>query len=123
MIIPEDPNAIPAPYGNHVPLLRGDMNGWGTNSPLVYEGNGMYRGVFNIGAGSYNFKISDQDWGGSGGLNLGTNTAVELGSTVTLYPGSNDNLHISVENTGDLMFELDANNLASPTLKVMAQLD
>tara|TARA_R110002153_G_scaffold190217_2_gene342974 strand:+ start:17971 stop:22035 length:4065 start_codon:yes stop_codon:yes gene_type:complete len=122
-IIPEDPNAIPAPYGNHVPLLRGDMNGWGTTSPLSYEGNGIYRGVFNIGAGSYNFKIADQDWGGSGGLNLGGNIAVELGTTATLYPGSNDNLYINVQNTADLIFELDASNLGSPTLTVTEQLE
>ena len=48
-ITPDDPNAIAAPYGNHVPLLRGDMNGWGTNSPLSYQGGGIYRGVFTIG--------------------------------------------------------------------------
>lgn len=122
-IIPEDPNAIPAPYGNHVPLLRGDMNGWGTNSPLSYEGNGIYRGVFNIGAGSYNFKIADQDWGGSGGLNLGGNTDIELGTTATLFPGSNDNLHINVQNTANLVFELDVNNLGSPTLTVTEQVE
>jgi pullulanase len=122
-IIPEDPNAIPLPYGNHVPLLRGDMNGWGTNSPLSYQGNGIYRGVFNIGVGNYNFKIADQDWGGSGGLNLGANTDVELGTAVTLYPGSNDNIRINIQNAGDMVFELDASNVGSPTLMVTEQVE
>ncbi|MEP1446080.1 MAG: pullulanase-type alpha-1,6-glucosidase [Paraglaciecola sp.] len=120
-IIPDDPNAIPPPYGNHVPLLRGDMNSWDTNSPLSYEGNGIYRGVFNISAGSYNFKIADQGWGDSGGPNLGANTTVELDTAVTLYPGSNDNLYINLQNTADLVFELDANNLANPSLTVTEQ--
>jgi pullulanase len=122
-IIPDDPNAIPPPYGNHVPLLRGDMNGWGTISPLSYEGNGIYRGVFNISAGGYNFKIADQDWGGSGGPNLGASTTVELGTAITLYPGSNDNMYLDLQNTTDLVFELDANNLANPNLTVTEQLE
>ncbi|MBU3001958.1 pullulanase-type alpha-1,6-glucosidase [Paraglaciecola arctica] len=120
-ITPDDPNAIPPPYGNHVPLLRGDMNSWGINSPLSYEGNGIYRGVFNISAGGYNFKIADQGWGDSGGPNLGANTTVELDTAVTLYPGSNDNLYINLQNTADLVFELDANNLANPSLTVTEQ--
>ena len=122
-IIPDDPNAIPPPYGNHIPLLRGDMNGWGTNSPLSYQGNSIYRGVFNISAGGYGFKIADQDWGGSGGLNLGGNITVELNTAVTLYPGSNDNLYINLPNTQDLVFELDASNLATPSLTVTEQLE
>lgn len=120
-IIPEDPNAIPPPYGNHVPLLRGDMNGWGTNSPLSYQGDGIYRGTFTLAAGSYNFKIADQDWGGSGGLNLGGNIEVEIDTTVILYPGSNDNMHINIQNGGEFTFELDASNLGSPTLIVTGQ--
>lgn len=120
-IIPDDPNAIPPPYGNHVPLLRGDMNGWGTTSPLTYAGNGIYRAVFSIEVGSYNFKIADQDWGSSGGLNLGANTDVQLGAAVTLYPGSGDNLFINVLNSAELVFELDASNVASPTLTVTEQ--
>ncbi|MBL4631875.1 MAG: pullulanase-type alpha-1,6-glucosidase, partial [Paraglaciecola sp.] len=117
-ITPDDPNAIPAPYGNHVPLLRGDMNGWGTDSPLSYQGNGIYRGVFTIDLGDYTFKIADQDWGGSGGLNLGANIDVVLDTVVTLIPGSNDNMHILVPLSTDLVFELDASDVTNPTLTV-----
>lgn len=120
-ITPDDPNAIPPPYGIHVPLLRGDMNSWGTTSPLTYEGNGIYRGVFNIEAGGYNFKIADQDWGTGGGLDLGANTDIQLSSAVILYPGSGDNMHINVQNSAHLVFELNARNVASPTLTVTEQ--
>jgi len=122
-IIPDDPNAIPPPYGNHVPLLRGDMNDWGINSPLTYQGNGIYRGQFNIDAGDYHFKIADQDWGGSGGLNLGANTDIELATAVTLFPGSNDNIYIIVLSSTVLVFELDASDIASPILTVTEQVE
>ena len=120
-IIPDDPNAIPPPYGNHMPLLRGDMNGWGTTSPLTYQGNGIYRGVFMLDAGGYNFKIADQDWGGSGGLNLGADIDVALATTVTLYPGSGDNLFINLFNSAEWVFTLDASDVTSPTLTVTEQ--
>jgi pullulanase len=120
-IIPDDPNAIPLPYGNHIPLLRGDMNSWGIDSPLTYEGNGIYRRVFSIVAGDYNFKIADQDWGASGGMNLGANTDVEFATAVTLYPGSNNNIHIIVQNSTELVFELNASNVANPILTVTEQ--
>tara|TARA_R110000737_G_scaffold43716_1_gene64235 strand:+ start:6664 stop:10716 length:4053 start_codon:yes stop_codon:yes gene_type:complete len=120
-IIPDDPNAVPPPYGNHVPLLRGDMNGWGTTSPLTYEGNGIYQGGFTLDAGGYNFKIADEDWGGSGGLNLGADIDVALATTITLHPDSGDNLFINLFNSAVWVFTLDASDPASPTLTVTEQ--
>ncbi|WP_166425627.1 alpha-1,6-glucosidase domain-containing protein [Paraglaciecola sp. 20A4] len=120
-ITPDDPNVIPAPYGNHIPLLRGDMNDWGTTSPLIYQGNGIYRGVFVFDAGGYNFKIADQDWGGSGGLNLGADIDVALATPTNLYPDSGDNLFINLFNSAQWVFTLDASEVASPTLTVTEQ--
>ncbi|WP_416307870.1 pullulanase-type alpha-1,6-glucosidase [Neptunicella sp. SCSIO 80796] len=117
-IIPDDPNALPPPYGNHIPLLRGEMNGWGTSQPLNYQGNGLYSGTYSIPAGTYYFKIADQDWGGSGGPNLGGNITVSLDNTVILQPGSNDNLNINLGTSSQLIIELDATDLANPKLTI-----
>ncbi|GAC33334.1 hypothetical protein [Paraglaciecola polaris] len=59
--------------------------------------------------------------GGSGGLNLGADIDVALATTVTLYPGSGDNLFINLFNSAEWVFTLDASDVTSPTLTVTEQ--
>ncbi len=106
------------PYGDTVPLVRGDMNGWGEVDSLVYKGDGIYQAKITLTADSYGFKIASSDWST---VNLGapgTGGEVTEGETFTLLPGSNDNLSITIALDGTYVFELDASNTAAPTLTV-----
>ena len=75
-------------------------------------------GCLLLDSGDYHFKIADQDWGGSGGLNLGANADVVLDTIVTLTPGSNANIHMLMPLSIDLVFELNASDVSNPTLLV-----
>ena len=106
------------PYGDSVPLVRGDMNGWGEVDSLVYKGEGIYQATMTLAADSYGFKIASSDWST---VNLGapgTGGVVTEGETLTLLPSSNDNLSITIAVEGSYIFELDASNIDAPTLTV-----
>jgi pullulanase len=118
LITPDDPLAIPAPYGDTVIYLRGLMNEWGTTRPLTYQGNGIYSGNYQITDGQHSLKIADADWGGTGGPNLGGTHNIALGASVELTPNSNDNLSLNLASTQTLAFVLDANDVSKPTLTI-----
>ena len=118
LITPDDPLAIPAPYGDTVIYLRGLMNEWGTNRPFTYQGNGIYSGSYQIADGQHSLKISDADWGGAGGPNLGGAHNIALGDNVELTPNSNDNLSLILDSTQILAFVLDANDISKPVLTI-----
>ena len=106
------------PYGDSIPLVRGDMNGWGEDDGLVYKGDGIYQAVVTLSADSYGFKIASSDWST---VNLGapvTGGEVAEGESFTLLPGSNDNLSITIALDGTYIFELDASDTNAPTLTV-----
>ena len=110
------PDAVP--YGDSIPLVRGDMNGWGEVDSLVYKGDGIYQAAIILTANSYGFKIASSDWST---INLGapsTGGIVTEGETFMLLPGSNDNLSISIALDGTYIFELDASDTNAPTLTV-----
>ncbi|WP_440877006.1 pullulanase-type alpha-1,6-glucosidase [Thalassotalea sp. PLHSN55] len=107
------------PYGDGIPLVKGEMNGWGNTDAFAYKGDGIYQASLTLTAGDYSFKVADKDW--TAAINLGApasgNTVTE-GETFTLLPGSNDNLSITIALDGIYVFELDASNTDAPTLLV-----
>ncbi|WP_077338191.1 alpha-1,6-glucosidase domain-containing protein [Pseudocolwellia agarivorans] len=106
------------PFGDNIPLIRGDMNGWGETDSLVYKGDGIYQVAITLSANSYGFKIASSDWST---VNLGapnTGGVVTEGETFELLPASNDNLSITIGVDGTYIFELDASNTQAPTLTI-----
>ncbi len=120
LVTPDDPSAIPAPYGASAIYLRGLMGDWGTNRPLTYEGNGIYRATYVITAGSHSLKVADADWGGTGGPNLGGAINMSVGTTVELTPSSNDNVSLTLDSDQTLVFIIDANDTNTPVLTIRA---
>lgn len=105
-----------APYGDTAVLLRGDMNGWDESLPFSYIGGGIYSQTLNLAAGDHGFKLASADWST---VNLGGGLAlVAGGESVTLQPGSNDNLSLSVATSSDYTFTLNASDIAAPSLSV-----
>ncbi|TMN95143.1 hypothetical protein CWB63_18270, partial [Pseudoalteromonas sp. S409] len=43
-------------------FIRGSLNGWGTDNPLMYEGNAVYSTSIELEAGDYEFKVASEDW-------------------------------------------------------------
>ncbi|MFT5759498.1 MAG: pullulanase [Alteromonadaceae bacterium] len=106
------------PYADTVPLIRGDMNGWGDVDGLVYQADGIYQTKITLAAGTYGFKIASGDWST---INLGAPGAggeVVENQSFSLLPGSNDNLSITIAVDGTYFFTLDASNTNAPTLLV-----
>ena len=118
LITPDDPSAIPAPYGETVIYLRGLMNDWGTNRALTYQGDGIYSGSYQISEGQHSFKIADADWGGTAGANLGSADSIALGTGIELTPNANDNISLTAVGSQLLFFVLDANDINKPLLTV-----
>lgn len=106
------------PFGSSTLLLRGDMNGWGENTPFEYVGNGIYRTKATMTAASYNFKVATSDWST---VNLGApsdDKEVLEQEQQTMVPGSNDNFFITITNDATYIFEVDASDAANPLLTV-----
>ncbi|MDH3532771.1 MAG: DUF3372 domain-containing protein, partial [Gammaproteobacteria bacterium] len=107
------------PWGETALYLRGDMNGWGTDTAFGYDGGGVYSVTPRLDAGTYSFKVASADWTVPNlGATSATDAAVELGVGETLVQDSQDNLSIDIARPGDYRFSLDATNKDVPVLTV-----
>ncbi|MBL4909481.1 MAG: DUF3372 domain-containing protein [Alteromonadaceae bacterium] len=91
-------------FGDTAVFIRGGMNGWSENDPLVYQGNGVYSVDLILDAASYDFKVASSDWAT---FNLGGNSngnVVNVDSAYQLVQGSNDNLSLTVNAAGTYTF-------------------
>ncbi|KMT63777.1 alpha-1,6-glucosidase domain-containing protein [Catenovulum maritimum] len=110
------------PYGDETVYLRGDMNGWSTDSALKYMGNGVYQVVVALTGGqTYGFKFADADWG-SRGINFGGAEAgdgiVTAGTTKDLF-STNTNLSFTPDIDASYVFTFDASSKDAPTLNIV----
>jgi pullulanase len=107
------------PWGETTLYLRGDMNGWGTDTAFGYDGSGVYSVVTRLDAGAYSFKVANADWTVPNlGATAAADAAVELGVAETLVQDSQDNLSIEITRPGDYLFSLDAIDKDVPVLTV-----
>lgn len=104
----------PPSYGDTAVYLRGDMNGWSTQHAMVF-GGGVYKVTLPLTAKEYSFKIASEDWNT---VDLGhADAQVTLGGIKTLqFKGGN--LKFTPEADGNYTFELNAEDLLAPFLKV-----
>ena len=109
----------PDTYAGVAVHLRGTVtaSGWDAlaGNQLVYEGNSIYALSVAMTPGDYMFKVASSDWST---VNLGSSSPAVLGEYVTLAPGSNDNLLLTVATAANYRFEVDARNPDAPVLKV-----
>jgi pullulanase len=111
----EDPDAIPAPYGNTAIYLRGIMGDWGTSRPMTYEGAGVYAISTFVSAGTYEFKVAEANWSSP---NLGSNGgSINVGESISLTQGAG-NVQLTVSQSQTLRFEIDASDTSSPIILV-----
>ena len=105
-------------FGDTAVFIRGGMNGWSENDPLVYQGNGVYSVDLTLDATSYEFKVASGDWST---FNLGANSdtnIVTLDSAYQLVQGSNGNLSLTVSEAGTYTFTVVGPNPEAATVTV-----
>lgn len=116
---PEAPQITVAefvPFGATTVYLRGSMNGWSENSPLQYEGAGVYSLTVNLAAADHEFKIASADWST---VDFGAaDQNVTLGADKTLT-ARGANMKLQITEQADYKFSLNAANPGAPVLKVV----
>ncbi len=112
----------PAP----VPLLRGNMNGWGTdaafNTPAEPGANHPWALIITLPAGLAEFKVAAADWDS---LNLGAALGagpIRPGQDVRLAP-MGDNLRLAVDRAGRYQFSVSVDDPLRPRLQVQRLAD
>lgn len=106
------------PFFGTTVYVRGGMNGWGEVDALSYIGDGKYEVTINVEAGTHEFKVASGDWSA---VNMGapdSDNEVLAGEEQLLVAGSNTNLMMTFDTTGEYTFIFDASNLNEPTLTV-----
>lgn len=116
-----DANLSDAPFGAGL-YVRGTFNGFGTSSPLVYQGNNRYTAVVSLGAGSHELKIADEAYSADATFAISAErpAAITLGQPTALVPveGTANNMLLVVLETGTYRFELSATDRTSPVLLI-----
>lgn len=109
----------PDTFGTTAVHLRGTVSttGWDAmvGNQLVYEGNSIYALHLDMVPGDYVFKVASSDWST---FNMGTSSAVTLGSELPIVQGSNDNIPIKITTAGTYRFEVNTRKPAAPVVKV-----
>ncbi|MFC6440847.1 alpha-1,6-glucosidase domain-containing protein [Bowmanella sp. JS7-9] len=105
-------------FGDTVVYIRGSLNGWGTDDPLLLTSPGTYSVTKSLTAGSYEFKFASEDWS-TRNIGAAETANVEVGSALPLAHGANPgNLVIDIAVDGDYQFSLSGFNPDTPTLLV-----
>jgi hypothetical protein len=116
-------HALPAVCAEAPPLrydiyVRGAFNGWGTDNPLAYQGQGVYETDILVSPGNHAFKIGSKDWTAEWVANPSASVTVALGSSYPLdtHPGPED--YLFTKQTATYRFRVDASDPAKPVLSV-----
>jgi hypothetical protein len=117
---------MPAPAAGQGPLnsgmyIRGAFNGWGTDNPLAWQGNGTYQADIVVSPGYHAFKVGSRDWSAEWVIDPSTSVTVSPGTGYRLdtHPGPED--YLFVKETATWRFSLDVSDPGAPVLKVMRQ--
>ncbi|WP_462156709.1 alpha-1,6-glucosidase domain-containing protein [Pseudoalteromonas sp. GB56] len=106
-------------FGDTQVYLRGSVNGWGTDNPLIYDGDAMYSTTVTLEAGDYEFKVASEDWstvdfGGSG------DAPVAVLGEATPLEAVGANIALSIADAGNYRFTVKGPDLSKLTVTVSA---
>ena len=95
-------------------FVRGTINGWSTDDPLIYTGRGDYQATIDIEAGDHLFKIASSDWATVDISAAGEGSVpIELNSGIALSGPRNPNFSISIASSADYLFTVAAAGFTS----------
>ena len=106
-------------FGETQVYLRGSLNDWSTDNPLIYAGDAMYSTSMTLEAGDYEFKVASEDWntvdyGGSG------DAPVAVLGEAALLEAVGANIALSIPTAGDYRFTVQGPDLSKLTVTVEA---
>ena len=86
-------------------FIRGSLNDWSTDNPLIYEGDAIYSTSIDLEAGDYEFKVASEDWstvdyGGAG------DTPVVAIDELTLLEAVGANIALNITEQGTYSFKV-----------------
>ncbi|MGO3421938.1 MAG: alpha-1,6-glucosidase domain-containing protein [Pseudoalteromonas distincta] len=86
-------------------FIRGSLNDWSTDNPLMYEGDAIYSTSIELEAGDYEFKVASEDWstvdyGGAG------DTPVVVVDELTPLEAVGANIVLSITESGNYTFNV-----------------
>lgn len=110
----KDLSSIP-PFGDDIPYIRGDMNGWDDSDAMAFTSAGIYSVTMTLDAGTYGFKIGDPTWAA---IDYGTSDSLVIGETLAL--GGPDNISLTLDVDSVVTFRFNANDKEATTLTVTA---
>lgn len=90
--------------------LKGDMNGWSEQTPLIYLGENSYQTDVTLQPGTYGFKLANADWS----WERTANGTIDLDTQVPLF-SSGSNSTLSAEQEANYSFTYDS---GSETLSI-----
>ena len=107
------------PFGATEVFVRGSINGWGTDDPVVFKGGARYAVHIAVDAGDHQFKVASEDWATVNlGAASGTSAQVTPGETYSDLAQGGDNLAITVDAAGTYRFQVDGSRNVPPALLV-----
>lgn len=116
-------HTLPAVCAEAPPLrydiyVRGAFNGWGTDNPLAYKGQGIYETDILVSPGNHAFKVGSKDWSAEWVANPSASVSVALGTRYPLdtHPGPED--YLFTRQTATYRFRVDVADPARPVLSV-----
>ena len=106
-------------FGETQVYLRGSVNDWSTDNPLIYAGDAMYSTTMTLEANDYEFKVASEDWntvdyGGSG------DAPVAVLGEAALLEAVGANIALSIAAAGDYRFTVQGPDLSKLTVTVEA---
>lgn len=107
-------NNGPLPYTLYV---RGGFNGWGSDHPFSYVGNGIYEAPLLTAPGNHEFKLASVDWRHEWVIKAEDKTPAQLDKTYLLERGASGSFFL-VRETGHYRFIVDYSNPEQPTLLI-----
>ena len=96
--------------------VRGGFNGWGTDNPLVYKGNGVYEAQITISPGNHGFKVGSGDWSAEWVIERSTSVAADTSYAMATRPGPENTLF--VRQSAPYRFSVDVSDRAAPVIRI-----
>lgn len=105
-------------FGTTPVYVRGGMNGWGTDSELVFQDDGSYAVDIDVSEGSAEFKVASDDWST---VNLGAPDGEDntvMPNVAKTLATSNNNLLMAFPATATYEFKVVGPSAVNPTITV-----
>jgi pullulanase len=85
--------------------IRGSLNTWGTDNPLIYQGDAVYSASIALNVGDYEFKVASEDWSTVDYGGRGEAPVININETL-LLEAVGGNISLSITESGTYMFKV-----------------